>query len=302
MDLDALRIFSRVAELRSFTGAADELALPKGRVSTAVRQLETQLGTRLLHRTTRSVRLTPDGEQFFGRARELLGDADELASLFQQAPESLTGRLRLDMPTGIASQLLIPALPQFLAAHPRLEIELSTTDRRVDLVQEGFDCVLRVGQLQDSSLVSRHLGTLPLVNLASPGYLAAYGTPRTLDDLARHRLVHFSPVLGATPPGWEYFDGERYRFRSMPGAVTVNSADAYQSACLAGLGMIQPPSIGLSPLVRQGLLVEVMPEFTGAPMPVSLLYANRRNMSKRLQALITWLSQLLAPYVVAGPG
>ena len=298
MELHALRIFCRVAELASFTRAADQLGLPKGRVSVAVRQLEAEIGTQLLQRTTRTVRLTQDGERFFARGQDLLAEADAVQSLFQQAPETLVGRLRMDMTPSIARLVVIPQLPAFLARHPRLEVELSTTDRRVDLVQEGFDCVLRVGTLQDSALVGRTLGLLPQCNLASPAYLREHGTPRTLADLDGHRLVHFSPTLGAPPVGWEYVENRRRCTRPMRGPVTVNSADAYQAACLAGLGLIQAPAIGVQALLERGELVEVMPAFVAPPMPVTLLFAHRRNPSKRLQALIAWLAGLLAPHLV----
>jgi DNA-binding transcriptional LysR family regulator len=297
MDLDALRIFVKVAELASFTRAAEQLGLPKARVSTTVQQLEARLGPRLLHRTTRTVRLTQDGEQFLERSKELLADAEELQSMFDQAPSALRGRLRVDMPTGMARHVVIPRLPEFFAAHPQLEVELSTIDRQVDLVHEGFDCVLRVGPLQDSGLVARPLGTLALINCASPAYLRAYGTPLTLEDLDRHRLIRYSPTLGGATQGWEYHDGERYRSRKMSGFVTVNSTDAYEAACLAGLGLIQAPALGMGELMTQGLLVEVMPEWTGEPMPVSLLYPNRRNLSKRVQVMMTWLAEVLAQHL-----
>jgi DNA-binding transcriptional LysR family regulator len=295
MNLDTLRIFAKVAELASFTRAADQLGHPKARVSTAVQQLEAQLGTRLLHRTTRSVRLTQDGEQFLERCKELLADAEELQSMFQQAPSALRGRLRVDLPVGIARSIVIPRLPEFFAVHPQLALELSTTDRLVDPVHEGFDCVLRIGALRESGLVARPLGRLRLINCASPGYLRAHGVPRTLEDLAGHRLVHYSPTLGGQPPGWEYHDGERYRFQPMGGQITVNSSEAYEAACLAGLGLIQAPVLGLQPLIEQGLLEEVMPQATGEPMPVTLLYPHRRNLSKRVQAVLDWLTQTLGP-------
>jgi DNA-binding transcriptional LysR family regulator len=293
MDLHALRIFAKVAELASFTRAAEQLGMPKARVSTTVQQLEAQLGARLLHRTTRTVRLTQDGAQFLERSKELLADAEELQAMFQQAPSALRGRLRVDMPTGMARHVVIPRLPEFFAAHPQLEVELSTSDRQVDLVHEGFDCVLRVGPLRDSGLVARPLGRFELGNFASPAYLREHGTPHTLADLDGHRLVRYSPTLGGSVPGWEYHDGERYRFREMRGFVTVNSTDAYEAACLAGLGLIQAPALGLQPLVAQGLLVQVMPQLTGEPMPVSLLYPNRRNLSKRVQAMLGWLAEVL---------
>lgn len=294
LDLDALRIFVKVAELAGFTRAAEQLGLPKARVSTTVQQLEARLGVRLLQRTTRTVHMTPDGEQFLDRCKELLVEADELQSMFDQAPSALKGRLRIDMPTGMARHVVIPRLPEFFAAHPLLEVELGTSDRRVDLVHEGFDCVLRVGPLEDSGLVARPLGILAQVNLASPAYLRAYGTPETLEDLDAHRLIRYSPTLGGSGGGWEYHDGERYRVRAMRGSVTVNSTDAYEAACLAGLGLIQAPMLGLQELVDEGRLVEVLPQWTGEPMPVTLLYPNRRHLSKRVEVLMAWLADVLA--------
>lgn len=300
MELDTLGIFVRVAELSSFTQAAEQLGIPKARVSTGVQHLETQLGTRLLHRTTRSVRLTQDGELFYERCKELLADVDDLQTLFQQAPTSLRGRLRVDMPTGLARNHVIPQLGAFLKQHPQLEIELSTTDRQVDLVNEGFDCVVRVGSLHDSGLVARRLGTMPMTNVASPAYLAEHGTPMSLEGLDQHQLVHYSTSLGAKSPGWEYHDGERYRFRPMRGAVTVNNADAYLQACLAGLGLIQVPEAGVRLPLERGLLVAVLPRLVAEPMPVSLLYAHRRGLSKRLQAFMNWLAQVVEPHLARG--
>jgi len=295
--LEAMQIFARVAELASFTRAAESMGLPKASISTAVQQLETLLGTRLLHRTTRKVQMTQDGRAFYERSKDLLADMDELQAMFQQGPQSLRGRLRVDLPSGVARSFVIPRLPEFLRDHPLLELELSATDRRVDLVREGFDCVLRIGPLYDSSLIARPLGQLSIVNCASPSYLKTYGTPRTLDDLASHRLIHYVTTLGAKPEGWEYFDGNEYRSLAMPGILTVNSVEAYEASCLAGLGLIQAPAVGVRDMVRQGLLVEVLPEFSAEPMPVSLLYAHRRNLSKRLQVFMAWIADVIAPYL-----
>ena len=197
MHLYELRIFVTVAELGSFSRAAEQLGLAKGRVSTAVQQLEARVGSRLLQRTTRSVRLSPDGERFLGRAQELLTDAEQLEAMFRPAATGLTGRLRIDLPHRLARDLVLPRLPEFLARHPGLEVGVGSSDRRVDLVQEGYDCVLRVGALGDSEWVARPLGQLPMRNLASPAYLAAHGTPRRLADLARHRVVHYAASLSA---------------------------------------------------------------------------------------------------------
>ena len=296
-DLEAMRIFARVAELGSFTRAAEDLGLPKASVSTAVQRLETRLGTRLLHRTTRRVEMTQDGQVFYGRGRELLADMDELQSMFRRSAESLRGRLRVDMPTGTARNFIIPRLPEFLDAHPHLEIELSSTDRRVDPVREGFDCVLRVGALGDSSLIARPLGAHRIVNCASPDYLQRHGVPQTLDDLAGHRLIHYVTTFGAKPDGFEYFDGERYRILPMSGTLTVNNAESYEAACLAGLGIIQAPFLGMRPLLEQGRLVEVLAQWPAEPMPVSLLYAQRRNLPRRVQVFMNWVAEVLRPHL-----
>ena len=295
MDLNQLRIFARVAELGSFTGAADQLGLAKGRVSTAVQQLEAHLGARLLQRTTRRVRLTPDGEQFLERCKELVADAEQLQAMFQPAASGLRGRLRIDLPNALARDLIIPRLPEFLSAHPLLEVGISTTDRRVDLVQEGFDCVLRVGPLADADLVARPLGLMKMQNVASPAYLRSHGTPSTLADLARHRIVHYAAKLGTQGAGWEYLEDGVVRVHPMRSAIVVNGTDAYQAACLAGLGLIQAPVQGTQRLVDAGLLVDVMPQFNAAPMPVSLLYPHRRQIAPRVQAILNWITQVVEP-------
>jgi DNA-binding transcriptional LysR family regulator len=295
--VEAMNIFVRVAELASFTRAGDSLGLPKASVSSAVQQLETQLGTRLLHRTTRKVQLTQDGQIFYERCKDLLADMDELESLFQQTPAHISGRIRIDMPTAMARNLVIPRLPDFLASYPAVEIELSSTDRRVDLVREGFDCVVRVGQLADSGLIARPLGQLRIINCVSPGYLEKFGEPQTLEELAEHHwLVHYVLTLGAKSSGWEYWDGQSYRNLPMKGPMTVNNADAYTQACLAGLGIIQAPEAGLRQYIKKGQLVEILKNFAAEPMPISLIYPNRRNLSKRVQVFMDWLAGLVKEY------
>jgi len=292
--LDHLRSFLRVAELGSFTAAAEQLGLPKASVSLAVQRLEAEVGVQLLHRTTRRVRLTADGAQFQQRARDLLDDMEDLQGMFRRDTQ-LRGRLRVDMSSGLARQLVIPHLPGFLEKHPGLEIELSGTDRRVDLVREGFDCVVRVGPLDDNTLVARPLGVMHIVNCASPAYLAAHGVPRSLDDLSGHALVHYVGTLGQRSPGFEYHDGQDYRSVPMRGAITVNSGEAYSAAALAGLGIIQVPRLGARVALAAGTLVEVLPECVAEPMPVTLLYAQRRHLPRRVAAFMDWMAALVTP-------
>ena len=297
--IDTMQAFIHVAELASFTQAAQVMGLPKASVSAAVQRLEAQLGTRLLHRTTRRVQMTLDGQAYFERCRDLLADVEELQTMFLPAQEALRGRLRVDMSVGVARNLVIPALPQFLRAHPGLELELSSTDRRVDLVREGFDCVLRVGALADSGLVARPLGRYALINCVSPAYVAAYGLPRTLQDLGSHRLVQYLPVFGTKSSGFEHVDeaGQTCHL-PMAGAVTVNSSEAYLQACLAGIGLIQVPEPAMRPLIAEGKLIEVLPRHRAAPMPVSLLYAHRRHLPKRVQVFMQWVEGLLKPQLL----
>jgi DNA-binding transcriptional LysR family regulator len=292
--LDAMRIYARVAELGSFTATADTLGLLKATVSNAVQQLENQLGTRLLHRTTRKVQMTQDGQSYYERCKDLLADFEELNTLFSaQDQRHLRGRLRIDLPLAIARDIVIPRLPEFLARHPQLEIELSSTDRRVDLIREGFDCVLRVGTVGDQSLIAVPLGQIEQINCASRAYLQQHGTPHTPADLAQHQLIHYTQSLGARPQGFEYLDPEsgEIRYVAMHGVLTVNNSDAYREACLAGLGIIQAPRVGR--YFIEGSLLEILPGYRPPPLPMMLLYANRRNLPIRVKAFIEWMRELL---------
>ncbi|MBV8035050.1 LysR family transcriptional regulator [Roseateles sp.] len=299
LDLAALRVFLQVAELAHFSRAAEELGLPKGRVSQVVRELEARLGTRLFQRTTRRVSLTSDGELLAKRARSLLADAGEIEALFKQ-DRQLGGRLRADLPVRLALDLVLPALPAFLAAHPGLQVELSCTDRRVDLVEEGFDCVLRVGAVHDPMLVARPVGRLHMMNVASPAYLAVRGTPATPADLLAqgHELVHYSQTWADRRPRFDWVDAEgRAHSLQLPARVTVNHTDAYEIAALAGMGIAQAPRVGLRSAVADGRLVRVLPGHEPAPLPVQLVVSQRRHTPRRVRVFMDWLTVLLAAHL-----
>jgi DNA-binding transcriptional LysR family regulator len=292
MEIDGLRMFVKVAQLASFTRAAEHLGVSKARVSTAVQELETDIGSRLLQRSTRAVRLTPDGEEFLVRARRLVSEADDLATMFR-AGSSLRGRVRIDMPQSLARVLVIPKLPELLAAYPHLEVQLSTTDRRVDVVREGFDCVLSVGKLADSGLTARRLCELPMVNCASPSYLRKYGTPRSLDDLDEHMIVHYATRFGTDAPSFQHRDGTIYREKPMRSVITVNSTESYQAACVAGLGIIQSPRSGVLPSIVAGDMVAILPNHTGEPLPLSLVHAHGRNVPRQVRVVMSWLAEIV---------
>lgn len=297
-NLQALLIFARVAEMMSFTRAAESLGIQKGRVSTVIRGLEQEVGATLFHRTTRNVQLTEDGRAFYSRARDLLAEAQDVHSMFANNGAPLRGRLRVDMPTELAKTVVIPALPYLLNANPELELELSSTDRRVDLVQEGFDCVIRLGPIIDDTLIARSLGKLRMMNAASPEYLAKYGIPLTLDDLLSqgHQMVHYTPTLGARIAGWEYPEGDGYTSLALPGTMQVNNVQTYHAAGLAGIGLIQAGYLALAHHIKNGDLVEILPALRPEPLAASLVVAHRRNLSLRVRAFMAWIEDVLEPY------
>jgi DNA-binding transcriptional LysR family regulator len=301
--LGDLRVFVRVAELCHFGRAADSLELPKARVSQCVQALEAQLGVRLLQRTTRSVRLTPDGEAALDRARKLLADADDLAGHFRRHPAQLRGHVRLDVPVRLCLQFVTPALTDFLAAHPGLSVDLSSTDRRVALLEEGLDCVVRVGGLGDTRLIARPLGFVAQINVAAPSYLARHGVPLSLADLHTqgHRLVHYSQHLDDSDAVFEVAEPGGVQRHPLPMGLRVNHTDTYQAAAVAGLGLIQAPALGLGPALAAGRLVQVLAELVPPPLPVHLLWPPGRHLPARTRAVIEWLDATLRPHLSANP-
>lgn len=291
--IDLFRIFARVVECASFTRAADTLGIPRSSVSAAVQELEGRVGARLLHRTTRKVSPTQDGVAFYERCQRVISDVEDTENLFRQTAARPSGRFRIDVPGRIGRLIIAPALPDFLGTYPEIDIELGVTDRAVDLVEDGIDCVLRVGPLSDSGLIARPIGQLPLINVASSAYLKKYGTPRAPDDLTDHLAVNYASPSSGRVEHWEWMEDGTLRKVSIRGRVTVNSAEAYIACSLAGLGLIQIPAYDVKAHITAGELVEVMPDYRAEPMPMTLLYPHRQHLSRRLQVFADWLEALL---------
>ncbi|WP_296224100.1 LysR family transcriptional regulator [Ralstonia sp. UBA689] len=293
--IDQLRIFIRVAHSGGFTLAADQLGVPRPTVSLAIRQLESRLGVRVFNRTTRRVSLTQDGEALLDRAIALVADSEELEQQFRPHGAALSGGLRVDMPSRIARRVVAPALPTFFERHPDVVLELGSSDRAIDLVHEGIDCALRVGEMSSSSLVVRPLGALRMIHCASPAYLARHGIPRAPEDLSTHQAVNYaSPTSGRIAP-WEWLKGGALQTAQMHGQVAVNNAETYIACCLAGLGLIQIPAFDVQEHLAAGALVEVLHAWPAPSMPVQLVYPHRRHLSRRMQAFSEWLAGVLAP-------
>ncbi len=296
--IDLFRTFIRVVDCASFTRAADTLGVPRSSVSAAVAQLEGRVGARLLHRTTRKVSTTEDGAAFYERCLQVVADVEEVEQLFRQSDAQPAGKLRIDVPGRIGRLIIAPALPAFLDMHPGIDIDLGVTDRAVDLIGDRLDCVLRVGPLADSGLAARAIGTLPLINVASPDYLARHGTPRTPSDLSGHLAVNYASPSTGRVEAWEWVENGQWREMPMPGRVTVNSAEAYIACCLAGLGLIQIPAYDVAEHLEAGELVAVMPDFRAPPLPITLLYPHRQHLSHRVQVFTLWLERLLKETIV----
>lgn len=289
---DDLRIFVVVAQLASFTRASLQLQVPRSTVSTSIKRLEAQLGARLLQRTTRRVVLTYEGQALLGRSERLLHDFEELALLFR-GDGQLRGRLRIDLPLGMAAGIVMAALPEFMNRHPALQVDVFSSDRRVDVIAGGFDCVVRVGSVVDESLACRRLGQLPLLNVVSRGYREMHGAPETVSDLCGHWLVNYQPNPSDMPASFEYWDGHVTVSVPMAHRVTVNNSTAYSAACRAGFGVAQLPRATVAADLRSGALVEIMKRHVPAPMPVNLLYPHRSNLPPRVRVFGDWLLEIV---------
>ncbi|WCK79856.1 LysR family transcriptional regulator [Agrobacterium fabrum] len=296
--IDLFRIFTRVVECASFTKAAATLGVPRSSVSAAVIELEARVGARLLHRTTRKVSLTQDGAAFYERCGRVIADVEDTENLFRQTSAKPSGRLRIDVPGRIGRLVIAPSLSGFLERYPEIDIELGVTDRAVDLVQDGVDCVLRVGPLSDSGLIARQIGKLPLINVASPAYIGKHGTPKSPNGLGDHWAVNYASPSSGRIEQWEWMEDGDLRTITMRSRVTVNSAEAYIACCLAGLGLIQIPAYDVKEHLEAGELVEVMPERRADDMPLTLLYPHRQHVSRRLQVFADWLEVLLKQQIL----
>lgn len=299
---NAMRIFVRIAELKSFSKAAESLNIPKPSASTSMQNLEALVGVKLLNRTTRTVQLTPDGITFLERCNDLLNDLHETEGMFKSDSAHVKGKIRVDMVASLARDFFIPRLSKFIEKYPDIEIELSATDRRVDMIREGIDCVIRGGNNDEPGLVEKEIGKMPVLNFASPNYIKKYGMPKTIEDLKNHKLIYYTQVLGSKSAGFTYLDADKYRKLKMASVITVNNVDSYKAACLAGLGISQNPVVGLKNELKTGTLVEVLPKFRAEPMPLKLVYLQRRQVSKRVIIFMDWLELHLKDYIAVNEG
>lgn len=286
----AMKVFVRIYERSSFTLAADDLNLPRATLTHTLNTFEAWLGTRLLERSTRRVRPTLDGEAYYQRCVQLLAELEEAELAFRSvAPK---GRLRVDLHGTLAKYFVVPALPQFMARYPDIELSISEADRFVDLIAEGVDCVLRAGTLGDSALIGRRVANLRQVTCASPAYLHKYGEPKSLAELSQHRAVNYVSRTTAKLFPFEFMVNGELQEVSIEGALSVFGAEIYSASAVAGLGIIQCPHYRMAELIEQGVMRVILPETPPPLMPVSVLYPQNRHMSPRVRVFVDWLAEI----------
>lgn len=293
--IKAMQTFVRIVEANSFSKAAETLNLPRAALTATLQKLEAYLGTQLLQRTTRRLSLTPEGSDYFRHCIAILKAVDT-AELAFRGPEAKKprGLLRINLPNTVGRRLVVPHLAQFHAAYPDVQLQLSLTDRLVDLTQEGIDCALRVGDLQDSAFVGRQIGQMRFVTCAAPAYLAQHGTPQTLAELARHRgIMHFSGRTGRAFD-WDFLVENAVVRVQMAGPIAVNDADASVDCALQGLGLAQAAMYQVRQHLDSGALVAVLPDSPPTSMPMSLLTPQGRLATPKLQAFSSWITALFA--------
>jgi len=283
-----MQVFSRVVEAGGFAAAARQLGLSRAMVSRLVGQLEDTLGTRLLYRTTRKVSLTEAGRAYHDRATALLEELQALEGSVQDLASEARGVLRVNAPTSFGVLQIAPLLPEFLTRHPRARIELTLNDRVVNLVEEGYDVAVRIGQMGDSSLIARRLADIRMLVCAAPDYLARHGTPAHPEALRSHNCLTYSYAAGGNQ--W-HFDGPGGPSSvRISGNLEANSGDATLAAGLAGLGVMLQPSFIVAEALQSGALVRLLPDFHTPSLPLQAVYPHRRHLTTKLRLFIDYLA------------
>lgn len=294
--LAAMRAFVRIVESGNFSKAAELLRTPKPTVTKLIQTLEAHLATKLLNRTTRRITVTPDGAAYYERAVRLLTELDELDSSMAASQSRPRGKLRVDVPTSLARLLIIPALPDFYAQFPDIQIDLGVSDRLTDLVGENVDCVLRAGNLIDNTLVARRVAEMRFLTCASPAYLARHGTPLHPTELetGEHRLVtYFKASTGRSLPFNFGRNGEVIEITGQY-QLSVNESLSYIAACRTGLGIVQAPLFMAAGEIASGAIVPILREWDIRPLQLYVVYAPNRHLSNKLRVFVDWIAGLFA--------
>lgn len=289
-----LRIFVAVVDNGSFSRAAEALRVARPSVTNAVNALEEALGARLLQRTTRRTSLTAEGERLYGRATRLLADIADTRNLFGASSVGPRGRLRVDVPVALARPLIINRIGEFRTLYPEVDVILGVSDQPVDLLADGVDCVLRIGELAPTSMIARKLATMPMVVCGSPAYLESHGTPRTVEDLRQHQAVNYFSGRGYRPVVWSMPEDTGIPHLTLRSGIMVNDTEAFVACALNGLGLIQVPGLVVAEHLASGKLVEVIRAMRSVLWPISIMYPNRQHLAPQVRVFIDWVADVVA--------
>jgi LysR family transcriptional regulator for bpeEF and oprC len=294
--LQAMQVFARVVETGGLTRAADSLQLPKATATTLIQQLEASLGVKLLNRTTRKVSVTTDGAAYYPSCLAILALVRETEESLGQRHASPQGLLRVEVPTLIARLVIVPALPSFFARYPDIQLELGCSERRADLIEEGIDCAVWIGELEDSTLIARRIGLLYFGTCAAPSYLAAHGQPRHPDELTAHRCInHFSPRTGKIFEWVFAKNGVRLQ-TLLRGHIALDDENSYVAAAEAGLGVAQIPAFVLKEAMERGSLELLLGDWFAEPAPLNVVYPQNRHLSVKLRVFVDWVAELFSEH------
>ncbi|CAG2147315.1 HTH-type transcriptional regulator PgrR [Cupriavidus yeoncheonensis] len=300
--LVSMQAFTRVVDMGSFARAADSLDLPKATLTRLIQNLETHLGVKLLHRTTRRISVTSDGAAYYERCVRILADVEEAEQSLTRHNKSPKGTLSVDTTAALARIALIPNLQEFFTSYPELKLDLTINGKPIDMLQEGVDVVLRVGAV-DESMVARRVGQLKLAFYASPIYLNRYGTPHELADLAQHKAVnHLSNRTGREWP-WQLARGRERTEILLPSAISTNDGEIYVECAVAGHGLACLSRVMAEPYVASGRLVEVMTDWQTEELPISAMYPQNRHLSAKVRVFVNWVADIFGrhPHFGAAP-
>ncbi len=292
-NLNAMTVFVRVAEARSFTIAARRLGISSSAASKSVSKLERELGVRLVNRTTRTVSLTDDGASFFARCRQILADIEEAEIVATQASTVPRGKLRVQLPVAFGRRVVVPALADFAARYPDMVVDIELSDRSVDLAKEGLDAAIRIGDLPDSRLIARRLCDIYFLTCASPDYLRKHGEPKTPDELDRHRcLTYVSPETGYVK-NWRFArDGKQFG-KAISGILNMNNAESILDVAVAGAGIAHLTNFVAADALATGKLKLVLRDYVAPGWPVSLVFLPSRRLSARMQVFLAFVRELV---------
>lgn len=291
--LGALSAFVHAAELRSFTAAANQLGISASAVGKAVARLEERLQVRLLHRSTRTITLTGEGALFLERCRRILAEVEAAELELSQTIERPRGKLKVSMP--IVSMLMMPAILRFMDLYPEIELDLDFSDRLVDVIDEGFDAVVRAGNLADSRLMSRMLGQFSLILVAAPQYLERAGTPRVPDDLMRHACLHHRYATSGKLEPWPLQEDEIELRPDLPTTAVVNTIEPLIMMAERGMGIASLPDFAIADQLATGRLVAVLPDFVRHEGSFRLLWPTNRHIAPKLRVFVDFMAANLFP-------